>query len=134
MQSSGLTICLIDDSESDRSLFRLILSEIDPHIQYIGFSTALEALQWLQKCSQLPDYIFLDINMPGMDGIECLEQIKADEHTCKVPVIMYSTSDARSHIESAKRLGAQSYMRKSVDYYKSVEDIGAILEDMLKQK
>ena len=125
--TKGITILFIDDSSSDRILFRHILHEIDSSINYITADGAKDALDLLSESETLPNYIFLDINMPGMNGIECLAELKKDARLAAIPVIMYSTSDSPSYIETSKQLGATEYLLKSSDINKSVSEIGALL-------
>jgi len=125
--TKGITILFIDDSSSDRILFRHILHEIDSSINYITADGAKDALDLLSESETLPYYIFLDINMPGMNGIECLAELKKDARLAAIPVIMYSTSDSPSYIETSKQLGATEYLLKSSDINKSVSEIGALL-------
>jgi CheY-like chemotaxis protein len=130
LKKSTLSILLVDDSESDRNLFRHILGEIDPNIYYISLSNGDQALSYLNNAESLPDYIFLDINMPGMNGIECLEQIKKNERIKSIPVIMYSTSDGKKYAPIAKALGADVYLTKSMDFFKSIEQVASIISDV----
>jgi PleD family two-component response regulator len=127
LKKSTLSILLIDDSESDRNLFRHILTEIDPDIKYISINGGERALKYLMDSVTLPDYIFLDINMPGMNGIECLEKMKKNELIKNIPVIMYSTADGARYGPVAMELGASQYLNKSIDFFKSIEEIASII-------
>ena len=83
----------IDDSESDRVLFRHVLQFIDDTIEYLTAIDGEDGLDYLiSSAAKLPDYIFVDINMPRMNGIEFLEKIKAIKALSNIPVIIYSTA------------------------------------------
>ncbi|SEP35940.1 Response regulator receiver domain-containing protein [Niastella yeongjuensis] len=62
------------------------------------------------------DVIFLDINMPKIDGWECLKQLKNNPDYNSIPVIIYSTSSAKKDIETAYNLGAQLFLSKPEDF------------------
>ena len=74
---SLISIMLIDDDEDDRDIFFQALMEIDPSIQFNGFENGMEAVKLLHdSVSLLPDLIFLDLNMPCMNGLDCLKKIR----------------------------------------------------------
>src|SRR5688500_3509498 len=83
-------IMIVDDDPDDVAFFCEALSEIDTSIKYIGVKGAEEALWLLKKNSDNhPDFIFLDLNMPKMNGKQCLKQIKSDTNVSSIPVIVY---------------------------------------------
>ena len=67
--------------------------------------------------------LLLDINMPRVDGVEVLRQIKAAEQTARLPVIMLTTTDDPREIERCYRLGCNVYITKPVDYQAFIEAI-----------
>ena len=89
---SLISIILIDDDEDDRDIFFQALMEIDPSIQFTGFENGMEAFKLLNdSATLLPDLIFLDLNMPCMNGFECLKKIRENRRLNNTPVIIYST-------------------------------------------
>ncbi len=70
------------------------------------------ALELLEGMEQLPRFIFLDINMPGMNGMELLAIMERNARLRDIPVVMYSTSNAPRDIEDARLLGAWYYLIK----------------------
>ncbi len=104
-------IFLIDDDHDDRYFFNLALSRLDPLCKLEHFDNGESALKRL-KTAPLPDCIFLDYNMPRMNGMQVLEKIKTNKNTMHLPVIMYSTSNQGKYMEEAKALGAISYIIK----------------------
>ena len=110
---SETRVCLlVDDDEDDKEIFCLALEQANPSIICHTASDGKEALKMLSNKSFLPDYIFLDLNMPKMDGKECLKEIRRQSHLSHVPVIIFTTSGAQKDIEDTKRLGANSFITK----------------------
>ena len=104
-------ILLIDDDHDDRYFFNLALSRLDPLSKFEHFDNGESALKRLGT-APLPDCIFLDYNMPRMNGMQVLEKIKTNKNTRHIPVVMYSTSNQGKYMEEAKELGAVSYIIK----------------------
>lgn len=106
------TFFLVDDDEDDRELFGLALEEADASILLLTANSGAEALHMLTRERLRPDTIFLDLNMPMMDGKECLAELKNDPQTRDIPVIIFSTSsDPSDRLETA-RLGAVDFITK----------------------
>jgi CheY-like chemotaxis protein len=101
-----MMILIVDDDAEDLALFCEAVEEIDPTISCLEAYNGLEALKILKRDSMLPDYIFLDINMPLMNGRRCLEEIKKNDAYREIPVIIYSTTRDTRQIEEYKKLGA----------------------------
>lgn len=115
---------LVDDDVDDVLLFEEVLKEVDKNIRLSSSSNGIEALEFLDKnSSSLPRLIFLDLNMPRMDGKECLKAIKQDERFSHVPVIMYTTSSQSRDIEETMMLGAVCFITKP----SSVNDLRSII-------
>ena len=116
-KTNGITFLLADDDADDKTLFCEALSEIDPSIVCYTASDGKEALDILSKKQiDKPNIIFLDINMPIMDGWQCLGKIKENNEHRHIPVIMYSTSSYQRDIELALESGAFCFFTKPSDY------------------
>lgn len=110
--NNHITILIIDDDEDDVCFFKEAVKEVDDSIECIGSNNAVEALALLKKKdSYRPDFIFLDLNMPRMNGRQCLREIKKIETLFKTPVFIYSTSNTEDTKE-LKQLGATDYFTK----------------------
>lgn len=106
-------ICfLIDDDLDDQEIFALAVKEFSDSIHCYFADNGVKALEKLNKDEFLPHCIFIDINMPRMNGIECLEQIKSINRLKTVPVCMYSTSADPSIVEKTRQLGAIDFIVK----------------------
>ena len=109
------TFLLVDDDIDDTFLFREVLNDVAPHIDLRTASNGQEALDLLLNLAtenNLPDLIFLDLNMPRMDGKQCLSLLKANDQLQHIPVIMYTTSSHSRDIEETMQKGAVSFITK----------------------
>ena len=105
-------IFLAEDDEDDQLLFAMAVKEIDNSICLNQAKNGVEALTTLDNMHRLPDLIFMDINMPLMNGFECLLELKTNKHLHNIPVIIYSTSSTPSDVARAYNLGACLYLEK----------------------
>src|SRR5687767_14788886 len=88
-----MLVLAVDDDSDDLELFCDAVREIDPSVSLISARNGDEALNYLlNEAVTFPDYIFLDINMPRVDGRTCLSTIRQNKLTKNISVIMYSTS------------------------------------------
>jgi CheY-like chemotaxis protein len=101
-----MIILAVDDDAEDFEFFSDAIREIDSSITILKAANGYEALELLKSHVLMPDYIFLDINMPMMDGKACLQEIKNDPALKEIPVVMYSTTSNQSEITHYKTLGA----------------------------
>jgi CheY-like chemotaxis protein len=106
-------ICfLIDDDIDDQEIFALALKQVGMHFTCLTASNGYEALEKLNTEQVSPDYIFLDLNMPRMNGKECLSEIRKIKHLNHIPLVIYSTSSSRSDIRDTRVLGATDFITK----------------------
>jgi len=121
-------ILLIDDDIDDAGLFREALKRIAPSILFQHFFEGAEALRHLMgEKDPLPDIIFVDINMPKINGWEFLVSFRAVRHLQHVPVIIYTTSSEDREIKKAKALGANGFISKPDSFTQLKETLAAIL-------
>lgn len=123
-----MLILYADDDLDDVEIFREIIHAISPSIIFHHANNGKEALDILDNSILLPDYIFLDVNMPVMDGRLCLKEIKKDKRFSDIPVVIYTTSDKRTDIENFMRLGAHKYVIKPTSFKDAVNDLSKILK------
>ncbi len=104
---------LVDDDIDDILIFQETLKKVDEKIQLFYVHDGKDALDFLaENNGHLPSLIFLDINMPRMDGKECLKHLKHDEKYKNIPVLMYTTSSQSSDIEETMMTGAMCFITK----------------------
>ena len=121
-----MVVLNVDDDQEDREFFCDALREIDPTIICLVAGSGMEALSLLQTQRPRPDYIFLDINMPMMDGKQCLKALKSLPDLASIPVIMYSTSTDTREIRECYSLGAEDFLIKPHSFEKLVNDLNSI--------
>ena len=108
-------ILLIDDDDDDQFIFLTALENVAPASHCDISNNALEAFQYLHARVETPDMIFLDLNMPLMNGFEFLLMLKNDPRFSPVPVIIFSTSDNPGDQDLTKELGALQFITKTPD-------------------
>lgn len=133
--SKKLHVFIADDDPEDIEFFRSALREASAEIKITTARDGMELIDFLDVV--IPDMIFLDINMPCMNGIDCLTHIRSRAKLDKVPVIIYSTSADKKHIDATYELGANLYIRKP-SRYTEIKDrlnktLSLSLSDLLPQ-
>jgi CheY-like chemotaxis protein len=107
------TCLLIDDDFDDQEIFVLALEKVDKELRCVIANNGHEGLKYLNnKSNVLPNYIFLDLNMPLMNGKECLIEIKKQAYLKDIPVIIYTTSSLHDDIIQTRKLGAADFITK----------------------
>lgn len=114
-------IFLVDDDEDDRLFFVEAIQEIDNTVACSLAENGRKALQKLHALVELPDLIFMDINMPELNGFECLKELKKSPRLATIPVIMLSTSVSHKDIDYSMALGAKMFFTKPNSYTKLCE-------------
>lgn len=110
---SSLNILLADDDKDDRFFFAMTLSEMPVATNLETVPDGEKLMEYLSKAKELPDVLFLDLNMPLKNGTECLTEIKNNKKLMQLPVIIYSTSLHENVADQLYEIGAHFYIRKS---------------------
>lgn len=108
----NLKICLVDDDKDDRKIFQDAFNELDSKTDLKTFNNGLEVIEYLSEIEEVPDIIFLDLNMPIMGGLETLKEIRKGDRYKSLSVAIYSTSSAEKDIEETLAAGANIYITK----------------------
>lgn len=124
-----MTILYVDDDPDDRQIFQEAISAIDAGYVCITAQDGLAALSLLSD-RKYPDVIFLDINMPLMDGKSCLTEIRANKNTTHIPVVMCTTSNNPDERKKCEKLGASAFFLKPVSYREMKEILASILKSV----
>lgn len=122
-----MLILYAEDDSEDFEVFCEALKIIDPKMVCMRARDGAEALSILKETIVLPDYIFLDINMPVMDGKTCLKELKQNDQFGKIPVIMYTTSNRNHEIQEFRELGAKDYLIKPSTFTEVHKLLGRVL-------
>jgi len=110
-------VILADDDEGDKLIFREALEELDKTIVFKTVDNGVELMEYLtQQNVHLPHLIFLDLNMPRKNGLQCLKEIRANEKLKDLCIAIYSTSDNEIDMEETFLNGANIYINKPNDF------------------
>jgi CheY-like chemotaxis protein len=128
LHRSGV-ILLVEDREADVVLTLRAFRKSGIANEIVVVRDGEEALDYLfatgpyaeRDASSNPEVILLDINLPKIDGMEVLRRLRADERTRRLPVVVLTSSAEQSDMISSYNLGANSYVRKPVDFDQFVE-------------
>jgi CheY-like chemotaxis protein len=116
-------VLIVDDSPDGAMLTELAVSQLALGIRLQSVSSGKKAFEVLTSSGSLPDLVFLDLKMPGMDGIETLRLIRAEERLREVPVVITTLSSLESDEEEACRAGATAFIYKAIRFADFSRDI-----------
>jgi len=117
MTKDFINITLADDDEDDRLFFTDAFNELKINTRVTTFNDGVELMNYLNdENSVLPNVLFLDLNMPRKNGIECLLEIKKNERFHDIAIAIYSTSSSDEHVEETFVNGANIYIKKPSDF------------------
>ena len=112
-----LRIFLADDDEDDRTFFTEVIAELKMTNQLTLFEDGKDLMEYLlNQDSNLPHILFLDLNMPYKNGLECLKEIRAINRFNDISIAIYSTSSSDKDIENTFVEGANIYIKKPNDF------------------
>ena len=121
---------MVDDDQDDREIFKEAITHCNPDIELLFAQDGLQALEILNSGIPLPDMIFLDYNMPRMNGSECLKRLKADSKTKHIPTIIYTTSGDREQEKVILLLGADYYLQKTTSFKQLCDELDHLIKSV----
>ena len=127
-QDRGRLILLVEDNANDERLTLEALKRAKVPAAIHVARDGAEALDFLYGEGHLPDppdLILLDIKLPKYNGLELLKKIRQSKLTARIPVIMLTSSDDWNDVDQSYQLGANSYIRKAIDFDQYVEEVRA---------
>ena len=128
MQYDSIIITLADDDEDDRLFFTDAFEELKINTIVNTVNNGRELLDFLNHPETvLPNIIFLDLNMPILNGIDCLKEIKRNDKFNDIAIAIYSTSASDQDVENTFVLGANIYIKKPSNF----NDLKKILSDVV---
>ncbi|NOT73587.1 MAG: response regulator [Cyclobacteriaceae bacterium] len=123
-----MQVLYAEDDLEDLETFCEVLSKIDASARCVHARNGLDVLEILETTSELPDYIFLDINMPVMDGRACLREIKKDQRFTSIPVVIYTTSNNPQDKALCMELGATAYIIKPNGINEAIKNLSVFFK------
>lgn len=127
-------ILLVEDNPNDQLLAVRALRNQKVGTELVSVSDGVEALEYLcgtgrfagRDVNDVPSLILLDLKLPKVSGLEVLQQMRADERTKLVPVVILTSSSEEVDIASGYSAGCNSYIRKPVDFNQFCEAVGSL--------
>src|SRR3954463_13059596 len=126
-------VLLVDDNPADSDLTTEALSRCSCAHEVRAVRDGVQAMEFLHRRgkyanARTPDLVILDLNLPGKDGRAVLAEVKTDPALKRTPVVIFSTSQAKSDIKSSFELGANSYVSKPGNLQEFMCTVTAICE------
>lgn len=121
-----LTCLLVDDDPDDQEIFSMAVEAVSSSILCRFADDGIMALQMLEEEAFTPDLIFVDLNMPRMNGKQCLAEIKKIDRLANVPVYIYSTS-SHTHVKGDQDVSPTAYIIKP----STLPELTQILRELL---
>jgi len=134
MEPAKHNLLLADDDTDDCIFFKEVLEELHITTNLTIINDGVELFSYLSKnYSNLPDVLFLDLNMPLKNGFECLSELKMNEKLKHLPVVIFSTSFDMEVVNSLYEKGANYYVRKPAEFIKLTKVVQVVL-DLVSKK
>ena len=120
MNKQQYNLLLADDDEDDCDFFKEALDELLLPTSLVTVNDGVQLMDFLSEsgAENLPDILFLDLNMPRKNGLECLTEIKQKQEYKDLPVIIFSTSLDKDIVDLVYQKGAVHYIRKPGEFSK----------------
>jgi CheY-like chemotaxis protein len=122
-----MIVLYAEDDIEDVDTFCDMMVSIDPTVKCLNTQNGAETIEFLENTTVLPDIIFLDINMPTMDGRSCLRTIRKDDRFKSIPIIIYTTSGNPKDRELCLQLGANDYVQKPNTIRETKEELSRFI-------
>lgn len=129
--SKEKVILLVEDNPDDERLTIRALKKQNIQNEVVVAHDGVEAIEYLfgegkhagRDLSQMPQVVLLDLKLPKLNGLDVLKRIRANERTHSIPVVVLTTSSEERDIVDSYNLGANSYVRKPVDFVEFAEAV-----------
>ncbi|HEY0040568.1 MAG TPA: response regulator [Flavisolibacter sp.] len=120
------SVLLADDDEDDRFVFRDVIYEINPKIHMEIVSGGIQLMKLLEHFA--PDLLFLDLEMPFKNGLECLIEIRENEKLKDLPIVVFSSTSRPANIQTAYEMGAHLFLIKEASFDQYTAALKTILQ------
>jgi CheY-like chemotaxis protein len=111
-----MKILYADDDPEDRDIFHAVVTEINAAIDVVLVDDGTTAIEALNNMRDVPDAIFLDVNMPLMTGIECVAILRKQDRFKSTRIILYSTTTSELEAYKGMKAGATQFLTKATTY------------------
>jgi CheY-like chemotaxis protein len=135
--TGNLDVMMADDDDDDCLFFADALEQVSPSTKLTCVSDGVELMETLRRLSNvgsLPHILFLDLNMPLRNGLDCLTEIRNTNELKQLPVIVFSTSAQKEAVDIAFERGAKLYLKKPDTFPKLKEILKKLLSMEWKDK
>lgn len=118
---------IIDDDPDDQEIFIICLDQLNSNVHCTANSDSVDAITKLASdTTYTPDFIFVDMNMPKMNGMECLKKLRSMDRLKNTQIYMYSTTADTPSVDESKRYGANDFIIKPAKTAELKEKLSAI--------
>jgi CheY-like chemotaxis protein len=124
-------ILIVDDCHSDVELTKIALETTGRELNVHHVTDGKSALEKLKTGVWLPSMVLLDLNMPGMSGIEVLREMRIDHRLKDIPVVVVTSLSPESYKADVITAGANGYVQKSLSLDLFSKDLGSMLNSLL---
>lgn len=121
------SVLLIDDDIDDRDLFCITVKDISSEIDCKQFANGFDGINYLDSSTELPEVIFIDINMHLIGGLSFLKDIKENEKSKDIPIYIYSTPLMVKEMEESLKQHVSGYLFKTANYKEFEHSLREIL-------
>lgn len=119
-------ILMVEDNEADACLFRMVSDEVMPEASVSRIGEGTSVIPHLESGGEPPDLIVLDLDLPGMHGLEVLAALRLDPRWRDIPVVIWTSSDRPQDVRRAYEIGAHLFLSKGADLHEVFACAGAI--------
>jgi two-component system response regulator len=123
---SEKTILLVEDNPDDAELALRAFRKVDMPGGVTIARDGADAIDYMMETAVMPRLILLDLQLPKVHGLDVLKCLRANSRTQRVPIVVLTSSNEESDIQASYDLGANSFVRKPVDYAQFVETARAL--------
>ena len=121
MADSKKIILLVEDNQDDADLIQLAFARNHVTQKLARVRDGVEALEYLASEARSPSLVLLDLQLPRLNGLEVLQRIRSNDKTKLLPVVLFTSSREQEDVVNGYRLGANSFVRKPIDFAQLVE-------------
>lgn len=128
-----MLVFLVDDDYEDHEIFKMAFDKVEDSYHLVTVDNGIEAIETFKNDSNFkPDIIFLDVNMPRMNGKDCIRELRRMETIAHIPMILYSTHDGHKEVIEAQEAGASDFMTKPASITEFTRSLKSMVDRHVK--